>query len=90
MMKLLLFWLVLTNVLAFLLFGWDKVRAGGSGRDRVSEFNLVAIGAIGGWPGGLLATLLLRHKTAKLSFQLKYAAGFIVWAGFIGVALHRL
>ena len=50
---LLLIWLVLTNVLAFLLFAWDKFKAGDSGRNRISEFNLVAIGALGGWPGGL-------------------------------------
>ena len=80
---LLLFWLALTNVLAFLLFAWDKFKAGGPGANRISEFNLAAIGAVGGWPGGLLAMLLFRHKTAKLSFKLKYALAFIIWAGLI-------
>ncbi len=88
--NLLLLWLVLTNVLAFLLFAWDKFRSGGPGRNRISEFNLVAIGALGGWPGGLLAMLLFRHKTAKVSFQLKYAVAFVVWAGLIYVALRWL
>ncbi len=83
----LLFWLVLTNALAFLLFAWDKFRAGGSARSRISELSLVAIGAIGGWPGGLVAMLLFRHKTAKLSFQLKYALAFVVWAGLLYAAL---
>ena len=83
---LLLLWLVLTNLLAVLLFAWDKFRAGGSGRNRISEFNLVAIGAIGGWPGGLLAMLLFRHKTGKLSFQLKYALAFVVWASLVYAA----
>ena len=85
--NLLLFWVVLTNVVAFLLFAWDKFKAGGPGGNRISEFNLAAIGAIGGWPGGLLAMLLFRHKTAKLSFKLKYAAGFVVWAGLIYAAV---
>ena len=80
---LLLIWLVLTNVVAFLLFAWDKFRSGGSGGNRISEFNLAAIGAVGGWPGGLLAMLLFRHKTAKLSFKLKYALAFVVWAGLV-------
>ena len=31
--------------------------------------------------------LLFRHKTAKLSFKLKYAAGFVVWAGLIYAAV---
>ncbi len=89
--QLLLLWLALTNVVSFLLFAWDKFRSGGSGRNRISEFNLVAIGAVGGWPGGLIAMLLFRHKTAKLSFQLKYTLAFVVWAGLIyAVALsHR-
>ncbi len=81
--NLLLIWLVLANALAFLLFAWDKLRSGGSGGDRISEFNLAAIGALGGWPGGLLAMLLFRHKTAKLSFKLKYALAFVVWAGLL-------
>ncbi len=80
-------WLALTNLAAFLLFAWDKFMAGDSGRNRVSEFNLAAIGAIGGWPGGLVAMLLFRHKTAKLSFQLKYAFAFVVWAGLVCAAL---
>lgn len=85
--RLLLFWLLLTNLAAFCLFAWDKFKAGDGGRHRVSEFNLAAIGAVGGWPGGLLAMLLFRHKTAKLSFKLKYGAAFVVWAGLICAAL---
>ena len=40
--KILLFWLGLSTLLAFLLFGYDKVSAGRSG-SRVPEFNLVLI-----------------------------------------------
>ncbi len=87
--NLLLFWLGLTNVLAFVLFAWDKFRSGGPGRNRISEFNLAGIGALGGWPGGLLAMLLFRHKTAKISFQLKYALAFVVWAVLIYGAFTR-
>ncbi len=81
-------WLGLTNVMAFLLFAWDKFRSGGSGGNRISEFHLATIGAIGGWPGGLLAMLLFRHKTAKLSFKLKYGIAFLVWTGLIYAALR--
>ena len=84
--NLLLFWLVLTNLVAFLLFAWDKFKSGGSGGNRINEFNLAAIGAVGGWPGGLLAMLLFKHKTAKLSFKLKYGLAFVVWAGLIYAA----
>lgn len=88
MSLILLLWLALTNVVAFVLFGWDKFRAGAPGRNRMSEFNLVLIGAVGGWPGGLLAMLCFRHKTAKVSFQIKYAGACIVWTGLLYTALN--
>ena len=76
-------WLALTSFIAFILFGYDKLRAGRSGQGRVSEFHLVLVGALGGWPGGLLGMLVFHHKSAKLSFQLKYGVAFLVWAGLI-------
>ena len=75
-------WLGLTSLTAFTLFGWDKFRAGRSGQ-RISEFSLAVWGAIGGWPGGLLGMLLFRHKTAKLTFMLKYAIAFAIWGGLL-------
>jgi len=80
--QLFLCWLALTSLLAFLLFGYDKFRAGRPGH-RVSEFHLVVVGAIGGWLGGFLGMMVFRHKTVKWSFRLKYAAGFLVYAGLI-------
>lgn len=72
-------WFGFWNVLAFLTFGYDKWRAGRSGH-RVSEFTLTLLGAIGGWPGGLLGMNLFRHKTVKWTFQLKYALALIPFA----------
>jgi uncharacterized membrane protein YsdA (DUF1294 family) len=88
--KLFFGWLALTSFIAFILFGYDKFRAGQSGLSRVSEFHLVLIGALGGWPGGLLGMLVFRHKTAKISFQLKYAVALLVWAGLIYLAVTEL
>ena len=84
----LLAWLGLSTVLTFLLFGYDKFAAGRSGW-RVPEFQLVLLAALGGWVGGGLAMLVFRHKTAKLSFHLKYAASFLVWAGLIYARLNH-
>jgi len=84
--ELLLVWLAASSLFVFLLFGWDKFRAARSGR-RVSEFHLVLAGALGGWWGGLLGMLVFRHKTAKLSFQLKYGAGLVIWAGLVGLGV---
>ena len=75
-------WFGFTSVMAFVLFGYDKAKAGGSG-DRVPERHLIVVAAMGGWLGGLLGMILFRHKTAKLSFQLKYAVAFVAWAAVL-------
>ena len=77
-----LVWLAASSLIAFCLFACDKFRAGRGGW-RISEFHLALAGALGGWPGGLAAMFLFRHKTAKFTFQLKYAVAFLVWAGLI-------
>ena len=51
-----------------MVFGHDKARAMASGR-RVSEANLLALAAIGGSPGALLARRVFRHKTRKQPFS---------------------
>jgi uncharacterized membrane protein YsdA (DUF1294 family) len=79
-------WLCVSSLIAFLLFGYDKLRASRFPERRVSEFHLLLIGAVGGWPGGLLGMLLFRHKTAKLSFKFKYAFSFVVWACLLWAA----
>ena len=72
-------WLAVLGAATFLAFSYDKWRASRSGR-RVPEVFLVLLGALGGWPGGLLGMMLFRHKTAKWSFQLKYALALIPFA----------
>ncbi|HSH93673.1 MAG TPA: DUF1294 domain-containing protein [Roseimicrobium sp.] len=69
-------WLATWSIVTFLSFGFDKWRATRSGR-RIPELTLVMMGAIGGWPGGLLGMNLFRHKSSKGSFQIKYALGLI-------------
>lgn len=75
-------WLAAVNAATFLVFGFDKWRAGRSGQ-RISEFTLALLGAIGGWPGGWLGMILFRHKTAKWTFKLKYALALVPFAAGI-------
>ncbi|MDI1247630.1 MAG: DUF1294 domain-containing protein [Lacunisphaera sp.] len=79
-------WTVLAGLSAFLLFGFDKWRAGRGGR-RVAESTLWWVSALGGWPGGLLGIIVFRHKSAKWSFLLMFAAAFLVWGTLVAAAL---
>lgn len=81
-------WFGFTSVMAFVLFGYDKHAAGRSG-ERVPERHLLVVAAMGGWLGGLLGMILFRHKTAKLSFQLKYAVAFVAWATVLYLCWER-
>ncbi len=56
---------------AFGLYQRDK-RAAQAGDRRTRERTLHLVDLLGGWPGGLLAQGLLRHKTRKTAFQLVF------------------
>ena len=80
-------WFAAFSVVTFLAFGFDKWRAKRSG-GRVPESFLVLLGALGGWPGGLLGMKVFRHKTIKWTFQLKYALALIPFATEVWAWLH--
>ena len=81
-----LVWFVAMNLCSLIVFGFDKWRAAGAGR-RIPEMTLVLLGALGGWPGGIIGMKWFRHKTAKWTFQLKYGLALLpfateIWAWF--------
>jgi len=56
------------SVACFAAYAADKSAAKSGGR-RTPESTLLVIGTFGGWPGGILAQQLLRHKSLKASFR---------------------
>lgn len=66
-MKLVLAYLALTNLLAFVVMGWDKACAE-RGQRRVPERTLLTFAAAGGGLGAVLAQRAFRHKTRKQPF----------------------
>jgi len=82
----LLAWLLAISAIAFLVYAYDKLTAK-LGRGRVPELVLLALAAIGGSPGALLAMLLLRHKTAKPSFRLPFWVIVVLQLLIVGIYL---
>lgn len=85
------------SLACFIAYALDKTAAR-QARHRTPERTLLLLGLAGGWPGGLLAQQLLRHKSSKPSFQLKFwctvalngaavlaalQAGWIGFGGFV-------
>jgi uncharacterized membrane protein YsdA (DUF1294 family) len=55
------------SVITFVAFKLDK-RAAVQGLRRTPEVTLHALEFLGGWPGGLIAMSLLRHKNRKSAY----------------------
>lgn len=59
------------SVISFALYALDK-NAAQTGRWRTKESTLHLLDLLGGWPGGLVAQQLFRHKIAKPTFQIVF------------------
>ena len=81
---LLIWWLALINLAAFLAFGLDKWKARRKERDervrRVPEKTLFLLAALGGSVGALLGMRAFRHKTRHNSFRFGIPAILLVQA----------
>nr|WP_229419515.1 DUF1294 domain-containing protein [Pseudoduganella dura] len=74
-------------MVAFIAYAIDK-RAARAGRRRTSERTLLLIGLAGGWPGALLAQRLVRHKSSKKSFQVRFRISVAASVAFTLALLH--
>ena len=68
LIKVLLVWLVLINVVSFVAMGTDKRRARRR-RSRIPERTLFLFASLGGTLGILLGVKAFRHKTQHNSFR---------------------
>lgn len=67
-------WLLylLLSIASYLAYALDKEVAGNARWRRMPEKVLHVLDLLGGWPGGLIAQQVTRHKTAKTSFQIGF------------------
>lgn len=64
LIKLIFLYLLVMSLVSMAMHAADKRRAR-LGRRRIPERSLHSIEFIGGWPGALLMTRMIRHKTSK-------------------------
>ena len=84
-------WLVLyygASIITYGVYARDKTAAQNASR-RVPESTLHLMSLVGGWPGALIAQVLLRHKTRKTSFLIGYWLTVIVNCVALGVVLVK-
>lgn len=65
-------WTAVISTGTAILYFCDK-RAAIKSRRRIPEKTLLTCSILGGWPGGLAAGQLLRHKTQKASYRIRFA-----------------
>lgn len=84
----------LASIVCFFAYAFDKASAV-RGTWRTSENTLHMLALACGWPGGLLAQQLLRHKSSKPDFRAVFwgtvvlnVAGFVLWHSPHGLSLR--
>lgn len=78
--------LVALSPTTFAVYAADK-RAARTGARRTPETTLHLLDVLGGWPGGLAARRLLRHKTVKQPFRTVFGATVAANVGLVATAL---
>ena len=73
----LLYYLIVSNIVTFLVYGIDKWKAK-QGSWRISEVSLLILAVIGGCIGALLGMKIWHHKTMHKKF--KYGLPMILLA----------
>jgi uncharacterized membrane protein YsdA (DUF1294 family)/cold shock CspA family protein len=76
------------SIITYGCYSRDKTAAQNAGR-RTPELTLHLMSLVGGWPGALIAQVLLRHKTRKPSFLVGYWFTVIVNCIALGVIVVK-
>lgn len=88
MSKVAIYYLAAINVIAFILYGLDKLWAK-KGRWRVPERSLILIAAAGGSIGAIAAMKVWHHKTKHNKFRLGLPAILLAQIALIYFTVYR-
>lgn len=82
-------WHAVLGIVCFAAYAFDK-RAARSGRRRTPERTLLLLGLVGGWPGGFVAQRILRHKSSKTSFLVKFWLTVVANVVFVALIVRLI
>ena len=88
-MKILEYYLIITNIFTLIVYGLDKGRAR-SKKWRISEKTLLLLSLAGGSAGALAAMLLFRHTTRKLKFVVGVPVMFVIHCVIVALLVSYL
>lgn len=83
-------WLALINVVAFFVYGLDKLLSKRARAQRVPEKNLLLLAVAGGSVGALLGMRVFHHKTLHRAFRYGIPAILALHLLLAGTAVYRL
>ena len=87
MPQFLLLYLILINLLGFVLYGVDKAKSKGRGR-RIPERTLLWVARLGGGVGCWLGMMLFRHKTKHTRFMILVPLWTVLWAAAMALLVR--
>ena len=80
MSPILLLYLLLINLVGFVLYGVDKAKSKSKGNRRIPERVLLWVARLGGGVGCWLGMMLFRHKTKHNRFMILVPLWTVLWA----------
>ena len=89
MPRILILYLILINLVGFVLYGVDKAKSKRKGSHRIPERVLLWAARLGGGVGCWLGMMLFRHKTQHIRFKVLVPLWTVLWVVAL-VLLGRL
>lgn len=79
MHRVFILYLILINLVGFVLYGVDKAKSKRKGSRRISERVLLWVARLGGGVGCWLGMMLFRHKTKHVRFKVLVPLWTVLW-----------
>lgn len=89
MIKAVLLYLIVINILTFLLYGIDKLKAKADWW-RIKESTLIGMAVIGGAYGALIGMYLFHHKTRKAKFYVTVPMLVLIYTVLLVILMQQM